>query len=238
MKKLITAEEVRQCKKNSNVIYIDSNTLITPGAKDIASELGVEIRYCKAKEKAEDKAAAKGNAKKEDKDISSKNIERLVKEKLQGTAVSDDLVSQIVREVMKAVTAANAAPPQIVKEYDPSGIRLVRGGSVAMERFETGAATDKIGIREVLNIKECPNLATGFMEFDHSSLDWTLGYDELDYIVEGNMDITVNGKTYHGHAGDIFFIPMNTSITFGTPDYCKFFFTAYPANWQELSNKK
>jgi ethanolamine utilization protein EutQ (cupin superfamily) len=69
------------------------------------------------------------------------------------------------------------------------------------------------------------------------------------------MNLTINGKivqapddctimeaaklpaqNYKG--GDIFFIPMNTSITFGTPDYCKFFFTAYPANWQELSNKK
>jgi ethanolamine utilization protein EutQ len=234
MKKLITTEEVRQSKKDSNVIYIDSNTLITPGAKDLASELGVEIRYCKAKEKAEEKAEVK----KENQDISSKNIERMVKEKLQGATVSDDVVSQIVKEVMKAVAAANPAPSQIIKECDPSGLRLVRGETVVMERFDTGVATDKIGIREALTIKECPNLATGFMEFDHSSFDWTLGYDELDYIVEGNMDITVNGKTYHGHAGDIFFIPMNTSITFGTPDYCKFFFTAYPANWQELSNKK
>jgi ethanolamine utilization protein EutQ len=234
MKKLITTEEVRQSKKNGNVIYIDSNTLITPGAKDLASELGVEIRYCKAKEKTEEKAAAK----KENQDFNSENIVRLVKEKLQGTAVSDDVVSRIVKEVVNAVTATNAAPPQIVKECDPSGIRLVRGGSVVMERFDTGVATDKVGIREVLNIKECPNLATGFMEFEKSSFDWTLGYDELDYIVEGNMDITVNGTTYHGHAGDVFFIPMNTSITFGSPDYCKFFFTAYPANWQELSNKK
>lgn len=234
MKKLITAEELRQCKKNGNVVYIDSNTLITPGAKDLASELGVEIRYCKVKEKTEEKPAAK----KENQDFSSENIVRLVKERLQGTAVSDDVVSRIVKEVVNAVAAANTTPPQIVKECDPSGIRLVRGGSVVMERFDPSNTTDKIGIREVLNIKECPNLATGFMEFDHSSLDWTLGYDELDYIVEGNMDITVNGKTYHGHTGDVFFIPMNTSITFGTPDYCKFFFTAYPANWQELSNKK
>lgn len=234
MKKLITAEEVRQSKKNSNVLYIDSNTLITPGAKDLASELGVEIRYCKAKEKAEEKAEANN----ENKNFISKNIERMVKEKLHGITVSDDVVSQIVKEVMKAVAEANTAPPQIVKECDPSGICLVRGGSVVMDRFDTGVASDKVGIREVLTIKECPNLATGFMEFEKSSFDWTLGYDEVDYIVEGNLDITVNGKTYHGHAGDVFFIPMNTSITFGSPDYCKFFFTAYPANWQELSNKK
>lgn len=212
MKKLITAEEVRQSKKTGNVIYIDSNTLITAGAKDLASELGVEIRYCKAKERTE--------------------------EKLQGITVSDDIVSQIVKEVMKAVAASNPVPPRIVKECDSGGIRLVRGESVTLERFDTGIPSDKVGVREILTTEECPNLATGFMEIEKSSFDWTLGYDELDYILEGNMDITVNGNTYHGHAGDVFFIPMNTSITFGSPDYCKFFFTAYPANWQELSNKR
>lgn len=234
MKKLITTEDVRQTKKSSNVIYIDSNTLIMPGAKDLASELGMEIRYCKGKEKMEEKTEGK----QESQNIISNHIEHLVKEKIQGITIADDIISQIVKEVISAVAAANTAPPQIVKECDASGLRLVRGGSVVLENFDTGIPSDKVGIREILTTKECPNLATGFMEIEKSSFDWTLGYDELDYIVEGNMDITVNGKTYHGHAGDVFFIPMNTSITFGSPDYCKFFFTAYPANWQELSNKK
>ncbi len=103
MKKLITAEEVRQSKKNSNVLYIDSNTLITPGAKDLASELGVEIRYCKTKEKAEEKTEGK----KENQNIISNHIERLVKEKLHGVTVSDDIVSQVVKEVMNAIAVAN-----------------------------------------------------------------------------------------------------------------------------------
>src|SRR5690606_12930805 len=108
MKKLITAEEVRQSKKNSNVLYIDSNTLITPGAKDIASELGVEIRYCKTKVKTEEKPEGK----KENQNIISNHIERLVKEKLHGVTVSDDIVSQVVKEVMNAIAVANTAPPQ------------------------------------------------------------------------------------------------------------------------------
>jgi ethanolamine utilization protein EutQ len=149
MKKLITTEEVRQSKKNCNVIYIDSNTLILPGAKDLASELGVEIRYCKAKEKTEEKSKPEN----ENQDFSSENIVRLVREKLQGVTVSDDVVSRIVKEVVKAVAAAKTEPPQIVKECDPSGIRLVRGGSVVLDRFDTGIASDKVGIKEILNIR-------------------------------------------------------------------------------------
>jgi len=222
MKKLITIKEISDMKKNGcgKVIYIDSNTLITPGAKDLVSDLGMEIRYGHKDDNPE------------------KDVERIVKEKLQGMTVSDDIVSQIVKEVIKAIGAADTSAPRIVKECDPSGVRLVRGESVTLDRFDTGVVSDKVGIREILSRKECPNLATGFMEIEKSSFDWTLGYDELDYIVEGDMEITVAGNKYTGHAGDVFFIPMNTSITFGSPNYCKFFFTAYPSNWQELSGKK
>ena len=231
MKKLITIEDVRQRQKESKtgILYVDSNTLITPGARDLASELGMEIKLgC---EEAQACMEAKGQ------EEMSKDVERLVMEKLQGTSITEDMISRIVQEVVKSIATANIAAPEIVKECDPSGIRLVRGGSVVLDRFDTGVASDKVGIKEILNIRECPNMATGFMEIEKTNFDWTLGYDELDYIVEGNMDITVNGKTYHGHAGDVFFIPMNTSITFSSPDYCKFFFSTYPANWQELSGK-
>jgi len=215
MKKLITIEGVQQIKKDGGgIVCIDSNTLITPGAKDLASELGMEIKYGKKDDKPAVSAVS------------------------AVPSVSDDIVNRIVNEVIKAVAAANVTVPRIVKECDQSGIRLIRGGSVTLDRFDTGVASDKVGIKEILSTKECPNLATGFMEIEKSSFDWTLGYDELDYIVEGDMDITVDGKTYRGHAGDVFFIPMNTSITFGSPNYCKFFFTAYPSNWQELSGKK
>jgi len=224
MKKLITIEAVKQRKKNGgNIIYIDSNTLITPAAKDMAVELGLEVKY---------------GANEDDQTDISISVERMVKERLSGITVSDDIVKQIVKEVVKAVAATNIAAPGIVKECDPSGLRLVRGESVTIGRFDTSVASDKVGIIEVLNKRECPNLATGFMDIEKSSFDWTLGYDELDYIIEGDMEITVDGKTYKGHAGDIFFIPMNTSITFSSPNYCKFFFTAYPSNWQELSGKK
>ena len=165
-------------------------------------------------------------------------MQDLVKDKLQGMNISEDLISSIVKEVMNSINISGSLVPEIKKECDPSGIRLVRGESVVCDRFDTGNPNDKVGIKEVLNIKESPNMATGFMELEKSSFDWTLGYDEVDYIVEGTMEITINGKKYTGHAGDVFFIPMNSSITFSSPDYCKFFFSTYPANWQELCGEK
>jgi ethanolamine utilization protein EutQ len=230
LKKLISINDIKQkYQSKCKVLYIEPNTIITPAAKDLAIEYGIDIKHGK-----EEICAS------EYQDVNKEvvNMEQLVKNNLQDINITEDLVSHIVQEVIKSLNLSNTIVPQLKKECDPSGIRLVRGDSVICDNFDTGNPKDKVGIKEILNIKECPNMATGFMEIEKSSFDWTLGYDELDYIVEGTLDITINNKTYRGHAGDVFFIPMNTSITFSSPDYCKFFFSTYPANWQDLCGEK
>ncbi len=94
---------------------------------------------------------------------------------------------------------------------------------------------DKVGIGEILSIKESPNMASGFMTMEKTSFDWTLKYEEIDYVVDGMLEFKVNGQTYRGQAGDVFYIPANASVTFSAPGKVKFFFVTYPANWAELS---
>ena len=217
MKRLITVNEVKQkYDEKCDVILVDKDTLITPAAIDLAMELSIEF-------------------KKEKKEVTMENV---VKDqvKSEGLNFTEDLIQKIVQEVLKKIQPK--AAETLIKECDSSGIRLVRGDSVVCEEFNTGNPSDKVGIKEILNIKECPNMATGFMTIDHSEFDYTLTYDELDYIVEGTMDITINGKNYIGKQGDVFYIPKDTSITFGSKDSCKFFFSTYPANWAELSGYK
>ena len=219
MKKLIAVQDVRKNHAEGiKTIFVNKNVILTPSARDVAAELGIAI---KAGE-----------------DCMTEPIEVIKKEgKGDAMGLKEEDINAIVKEVIKCLGMV-APKDEIVKECDPSGIRLVRGESVICDAFDTGNPRDKVGIKEILDSKESPNMATGFMTFEKSSFDWTLGYDELDYIIEGDMDIIVNGTTYHGHKGDVFLIPMGTSITFSVPNYCKFFFSTYPANWQELSGEK
>ena len=68
---------------------------------------------------------------------------------------------------------------------------------------------------------------------DHSAFEWTLKYDEVDYIREGCLEIVIDGNTVRGEAGDIIFIPKNSSITFKASEFARFMDVVYPANWQE-----
>ena len=232
LKKLITVNDMRTVFNNKEKhICVDDNTIVTPAAKDCAHELGIKIL-----KGDQIPVVVPTQAVVEKEEVS---VESIITNEIcdSGINITEELLNEIVKKVVAKIGIAEARP-EMVKECDPSGIRLVRGNTVKCDRFDTGIPTDKVGIKEVLNIKECPNMATGFLEIENSSFDWTLGYDEVDYIIEGSLEITIDGRTYIGNAGDVFYIPKDSSITFKASEYCKFFFSTYPANWQELSNNK
>jgi ethanolamine utilization protein EutQ len=68
-----------------------------------------------------------------------------------------------------------------------------------------------------------------------SQLPWHLTYDEIDYVVEGEFELQINGTVNKCKAGDVLSIPKGSSVVFGSPFYAKVFYVTYPANWEEIS---
>ncbi|MGI6686281.1 MAG: ethanolamine utilization protein EutQ [Bacillota bacterium] len=220
MKTLISVNEIKNfASSGKRVCYLEPGTIVTPAARDAAHEFGIILNAGPAPKEI-DGCFERVNV---DKNISTS----------QGGSVSPEMITKIVMEVMARLP--QFSHPELVKEVDPeTGFALVKGNSVVCERFNTGNPKDKVGIKEILTIKESPNMATGFMTLDHTSFEFHLKYDEIDYVVDGTLEFIVNGKKFTGQPGDVFFIPMDTKVTFSTPDKCKFFFVTYPANWAEL----
>jgi len=235
VKKLITAREVQECKNSGkNKMFVDKNTIITPSARDLAMEkditfvLGVE-------EQVKDSENVLLNKKDDDKN-KCQSLEEKVVLKLSGEEknIDLDLIYKIVKEVL-AQSMGAVIKKSFESQCDSSGLKLIRGNTVECDRFETGNPRAKVGLTDVVNTKESPNMGAGFMTIEKSGFDWELTYEEFDYIVEGTLDITINGKTYHGKAGDVFFIPKNSKINWSTEDFARFFYVTYPANWAELA---
>lgn len=102
------------------------------------------------------------------------------------------------------------------------------------EDFDTGKPGDRVYLKDILALDENRNLACGFMEMDKSEFDWTLKYDEIDYVIEGTLEIKTGDRTITGNAGDVIMIPKGSSISFSAPGFVKFFYVTYPANWSEM----
>lgn len=225
MKKLITVRDVELCvQSGKKKLIIDNSTIITPAAKDAAREHDVIF--------TEEKFPEMVLQKKE-------TLEETVVKKLSedDKNIDMELIYKVVKEVL-AQSLGNLIQKTFEKECDPSGLKLVRGSTVECDKFETGNHDARVGLKDIVNTKESPNMGAGFMTIEKSGFDWELCYEEFDYIVEGELDITINGKKYRGKSGDVFYIPKNSKITWSTDSFARFFYVTYPANWAELAGNK
>ena len=109
------------------------------------------------------------------------------------------------------------------KHIDKSGVGVVKIPSVKPERFDTGNPNDKVFLTDVFTIEESGRLSCGVMEMEESAFDWELNYDEIDYVIDGTLEII----------GDAILIPKGSKIKFSAPNFARFLYVIYPANWQD-----
>ena len=138
------------------------------------------------------------------------NIERSELEKL---------VREILNEKINPCDIKSVKVPQIpVRETD---------------RLDTKNENDKVYTRDLFTLSESPNIGCGIMEMTDTTFDWSLQYDEIDYVVEGSLSIIKDGIKKTAEKGEIILIPKGSSIKFSVDGFARFLYFTYPANWAE-----
>ena len=56
-------------------------------------------------------------------------------------------------------------------------------------------------------------------------------YDEALVIVEGSLQITIDGKTHHADQGHCVHIPAGSLVDFGSEEGCRLLWIASPPTW-------
>ena len=147
-------------------------------------------------------------------DIDKNALEKLVRqvllEKLGGTPAPERPAAHGVRSV--------AVPRLEVREAD---------------RLDTGRSEDRVWTRDLFSLEEAPRLGCGLMVMEKSTFPWTLTYDEMDYIIDGRLDILVGGETVSAGPGEVIHIPKGSQIQFSAKGKVRFLYFVYPADWQK-----
>lgn len=97
--------------------------------------------------------------------------------------------------------------------------------------MNTGKPGDIVYTKDLFSLEESPRLGCGIMEMKETTFDWTLNYDEIDYVIEGTLTIVINGKSVTANAGELVLIPKGSSIKFSVQSYARFIYVTYPADW-------
>ncbi len=156
--------------------------------------------------------------------------------------VARELGVRLVREGPEATQGIPASPVSPTPSQRPAvpvalpPLKMVLGSSVIMDPFGEGLATPGTNVRlkDVVTSADGSSMAAGYMALEKGEFPWTLTYDEVDIVLEGELVITRGEVAVHGGPGDVIFIPKGSSITFGTPSQVRFIYVAFPANWNEL----
>ncbi|HUM36843.1 MAG TPA: cupin domain-containing protein [Anaerolineae bacterium] len=221
-KRLITATDIRRLKETGEVcVVVAKGDLVTPLALDAARELGVELRY--EANGAADLPAWSGAA------------QRARREAAQTQAASatpapvapPDALEARVREIVTAMVAKCHTPAPVTPVRHITG----RGLQLPLFPFDVGRPEMDVRLLDVVTSAHGSPMAGGIMSFRAGNFPWTLDYDEIDYVIEGELHIGTPQGTVIGLPGDVLYIPKGSSITFGTPQWTKFFYVTFPAEW-------
>lgn len=236
MKKLITAGSVREAiAAGQRTLDVElPRCILTPEARMIAEEAGLEIIERIAGESA--RPASVATAVNDPLDTSEEQIAAIRAEVLARLPAGADaaLVEQLVRKAAHAGGMSGAEVPASFESHTGAGgIKLVKGDSVRFGLLDGVQGGCQIGITDVVGTADGSSMGAGFMQWENAFFPWTLNYDEVDLVLEGELHIRQNGETLVGKPGDLLFIPKGSSIEFGTPTRVRFLYVAWPANWQE-----
>lgn len=210
MKKLICAKDVeaaeKQCKKT---IYVDCDTIVTAAAKDAARAYGIE--FSKEAPVCETKACEPAKTSQE--------------------GLDSDMVYQVFKAMMDKGLLNGLLDSFSNKPYvadtDCGGLKIVRGKTVRMDVFDTGNPDHKVFYQEIINADDGCSMNAGIITIEECTFEWETTCEELYHVVEGTLNVKVNGKMYTAHAGDSVFFPKGAKLSFGSPDKMKAFYATH-----------
>nr|WP_233591279.1 ethanolamine utilization acetate kinase EutQ [Citrobacter amalonaticus] len=203
-------------------------SIITPEAREVAELLGITI--VEREGSAPTAACSVDEAKSE-----TQRIRETIIAQLPEGQFTESLVSQLMDKVLKEKQSLEQGgmQPGFTSVTGKGGIKVIDGSSVKFGRFD-GAQPHCVGLTDLVTEQDGSSMAAGFMQWDNAFFPWTLNYDEIDMVLDGELHVRHEGETMIAKAGDVMFIPKGSSIEFGTPTTVRFLYVAWPANWQSV----
>lgn len=177
--------------------------------------------------------------------FTAEDIRRLARERVGPLVLApDDIVTHEAQDVafalgVKMIREAESGVPVGRNEASAATnlppLKVVKMANVQMEQFTEGKTTagTHVWLKDVVVTQDRSPMGAGFMSLDKGEMQWTLTYDEIDIVLEGELVITRGSEQVRGKTGDVIYIPKGSSITFGTPNWTRFVYVVFPVNWNE-----
>ena len=140
-------------------------------------------------------------------------------------------IESLVRKILLEELAGKGSAKRVSK----AGVTSISLPSLDVrpeDRLDTGNPEHQVYTRDLLTLEESPRLGLGLMTMDKTTFPWHLDYDEVDYVIEGRLDVISGDEVMSAGPGEVIFIPKGSDIQFSVKDKARFIYVTYPADWQ------
>jgi ethanolamine utilization protein EutQ len=176
--------------------------------------------------------------------FTAEDIRRLARERVETLLLApDDIVTHEATDtaialgvkLIRETESAASFDSKRVDIPDLPALKIVRLSDVQVEPFLEGRTTPgtNVWLKDVVVTQDRSPMGAGYMSLDKGEMQWTLTYDEIDIVLEGELVITRGSEQVRGKTGDVIYIPKGSIITFGTPSWTRFVYVVFPVNWNE-----
>ena len=177
--------------------------------------------------------------------FTAEDIRRLARERAETLLLApDDIVTHEAMDVAVALglklireteSIVGLRKETSVTAQNLPSLKVVKMTNIQVEPFLEGKTTPgtNVWLKDVVVTQDRSPMGAGYMSLDKGEMQWTLTYDEIDIVLEGELVITRGSEQVRGRAGDVIYIPKGSSITFGTPNWTRFVYVVFPVNWNE-----
>jgi ethanolamine utilization protein EutQ len=140
---------------------------------------------------------------------------------------SDDLTASVRRIVAGLLGGAGG------DRVAPARVRHVDSRDVRFEPFPFEGPGEDMDVRvaDVVTTEHGATMGAGFLTLTKGCFPWTLTYDEVELVLEGELHLGTDDGVLVGRPGDVLYVPEGSRITFGTPSWVRLLYVTYPADW-------
>jgi ethanolamine utilization protein EutQ len=222
-KRIISKFDIERLRsEGQTVLRLQPGDTLTPLARDTALELGVKLEDSRELVHGSTPAPAAPSADK------LEAIVRAVLERL-GPAAQPQTCAPCATPKVYGSHPGQLKYAKYPRDFEMPVIELRNPAGVLMNPPEID-----LRLLDVITMDDSASISGGFMSWHKGpGWSWTLNYDEIDYISEGRMEITCEGKTLYADPGDTVFIPKGSSVHWNTPNWVKVYYVTFPSNWAD-----
>lgn len=145
--------------------------------------------------------------------------------------INRELLEKLVRQIILEELGTESSTKKVSK----AGVISLAVNQMDVrseDRLDTGNAQDQVYTRDLISLEESPRLGFGLMTMEDTTFSWHLDYDEVDFVIDGQLDIIVGDEVMSAGPGQALFIPKGSDIQFSVKGKARFVYITYPADWQ------